>query len=182
MGAEIQHYQDPEQIDLRAVLDTPVEQLADWLATAAKRRRHAARSRRPEEATRDGQLQPQRGAGAAPPDAGELRARGRSARSCARPTRRTPCRPSSSPKGWELGLVQESIPEAFGGFGGTRSAVSGALVLEELAYGGLALALAPAGAAAGHRARCWCSGTDAQRAQWLPRFAGADVRGRHRGR
>jgi AcrR family transcriptional regulator len=34
MGAEIQHYQDPERIDLRAVLDTLVEQLADWLATA----------------------------------------------------------------------------------------------------------------------------------------------------
>jgi AcrR family transcriptional regulator len=33
MGAEIQHYQDPERIDLRAVLDTLVEQLADWLAT-----------------------------------------------------------------------------------------------------------------------------------------------------
>ena len=32
MGAEIQHYQDPEQIDLRAVLDTLVQQLADWLA------------------------------------------------------------------------------------------------------------------------------------------------------
>ena len=34
MGAEIQHYQDPERIDLRAVLDTFVEQLAEWLATA----------------------------------------------------------------------------------------------------------------------------------------------------
>src|SRR5262245_16257259 len=34
MGAEIQHYQYPERIDLRAVLDTLVEQLADWLATA----------------------------------------------------------------------------------------------------------------------------------------------------
>jgi len=33
MGAEIQHYQDPDQIDLRRVLDTLVEQLADWLAT-----------------------------------------------------------------------------------------------------------------------------------------------------
>ncbi len=32
MGAEIQHYQDPDQVDLRAVLDTLVEQLADWLA------------------------------------------------------------------------------------------------------------------------------------------------------
>lgn len=31
MGAEIQHYQDPEQIELRRVLDTLVAQLADWL-------------------------------------------------------------------------------------------------------------------------------------------------------
>jgi AcrR family transcriptional regulator len=31
MGAEIQHYQDPEEIDLRRVLDTLVAQLADWL-------------------------------------------------------------------------------------------------------------------------------------------------------
>ena len=32
------HYQDPEQIDLRAVLDTLVEQLAEWLATPRTRR------------------------------------------------------------------------------------------------------------------------------------------------
>ena len=32
VGAEIQHYQDPEEIDLRAVLDTLVEQFAVWLA------------------------------------------------------------------------------------------------------------------------------------------------------
>jgi TetR/AcrR family transcriptional regulator, acrAB operon repressor len=32
MGAEIQHYQDPTEIDLRRVLDTLVEQLAAWLA------------------------------------------------------------------------------------------------------------------------------------------------------
>jgi AcrR family transcriptional regulator len=31
MGAEIQHYQDPEEIELRRVLDTLVAQLADWL-------------------------------------------------------------------------------------------------------------------------------------------------------
>src|SRR4029453_6472902 len=37
MGAEIQHYQDPEQIDLRAVLDTLVEQFAEWLATPRTR-------------------------------------------------------------------------------------------------------------------------------------------------
>src|SRR5436309_6983347 len=32
MGAEIQHYQDREQVDLRTILDTLVEQLAAWLA------------------------------------------------------------------------------------------------------------------------------------------------------
>jgi AcrR family transcriptional regulator len=31
MGAEIQHYQDPEEVDLRRVLDTLLAQLADWL-------------------------------------------------------------------------------------------------------------------------------------------------------
>lgn len=32
MGAEIQHYQDPTEIDLRSLLDTQLSQLADWLA------------------------------------------------------------------------------------------------------------------------------------------------------
>jgi hypothetical protein len=32
MGAEIQHYQDPAEVDLRTVLDTLVDQLASWLA------------------------------------------------------------------------------------------------------------------------------------------------------
>jgi alkylation response protein AidB-like acyl-CoA dehydrogenase len=41
----------------------------------------------------------------------------------------------------ELGLVANGLPEEFGG-GGARSAVTGALVAEELAYGDLALALA----------------------------------------
>lgn len=31
MGAEVQHYQDPEEVDLRRVLDTLVEQLTAWL-------------------------------------------------------------------------------------------------------------------------------------------------------
>ena len=35
----------------------------------------------------------------------------------ARPTRRTSCPTRLVAKGWELGLVQSSIPEAFGGFG-----------------------------------------------------------------
>lgn len=32
IGAEVQHYQDPEEIDLRGVLDTLVGQLESWLA------------------------------------------------------------------------------------------------------------------------------------------------------
>ena len=44
-------------------------------------------------------------------------------------------------RGWELGLVQTAIPEALGGYGDARSAVTGSLLLEELAYGDLALAL-----------------------------------------
>ena len=41
----------------------------------------------------------------------------------------------------ELGLVTAGLPEAFGG-GGERSAVTGALIAEELAWGDLSIALA----------------------------------------
>ena len=44
-------------------------------------------------------------------------------------------------KGWEIGLLQASIPEAFGGFG-ERSAVTGVLAVEEMAFGDLAGTLA----------------------------------------
>ena len=44
-------------------------------------------------------------------------------------------------KGWELGYLQASIPEEFGGFG-EHSAVTGVLAAEELAYGDLAGAMA----------------------------------------
>jgi len=44
-------------------------------------------------------------------------------------------------KGWELGILQASTPEEFGGFG-ERSVVTGVLAAEELAFGDLAGALA----------------------------------------
>jgi acyl-CoA dehydrogenase len=44
-------------------------------------------------------------------------------------------------KGWEIGLLQASIPEAYGGFG-ERSAVTGVLALEEMAFGDLTGTLA----------------------------------------
>jgi alkylation response protein AidB-like acyl-CoA dehydrogenase len=74
-------------------------------------------------------------------------------------------------RGWELGLVQSAVPEALGGYGDPRSAVTGALLLEELAYGDLSLAL--------HLLTprlltipLLLVGTEAQQKQWLPRFAG----------
>ena len=42
---------------------------------------------------------------------------------------------------WDLGLVQSAIPEAFGGAGDNRSAITGALVCEELGWGDLSIAL-----------------------------------------
>jgi alkylation response protein AidB-like acyl-CoA dehydrogenase len=76
-------------------------------------------------------------------------------------------------RGWELGLVQSTIPEAEGGYGDVRSAVTSVLLLEELAYGDLALAL--------HllTPRLFTiplvvAGTPAQRAAWLPRFTTAE--------
>jgi alkylation response protein AidB-like acyl-CoA dehydrogenase len=44
-------------------------------------------------------------------------------------------------KGWELGVLQASIPEAYGGFG-DRSAVTGILAAEPMAWGDLAGSLA----------------------------------------
>src|SRR5262249_34491807 len=42
---------------------------------------------------------------------------------------------------WDLGFVQSTIPEAFGGAGESPSTVTGALVYEELAWGDLSIAL-----------------------------------------
>jgi alkylation response protein AidB-like acyl-CoA dehydrogenase len=44
-------------------------------------------------------------------------------------------------KGWELGYLQASVPEEYGGFG-DRSAITGILAAEELAWGDLAGAMA----------------------------------------
>jgi acyl-CoA dehydrogenase len=74
-------------------------------------------------------------------------------------------------RGWELGLVQSGIPEQHGGYGDARSAITGALLLEELGYGDAAITLellAPRLVTLPLVAL----GTDAQRAKWLPRFAG----------
>src|SRR3990172_408971 len=71
---------------------------------------------------------------------------------------------------WQLGFIPGSIPEAHGGFG-ERSAVSGALFVEELACGDLSFAFA-AMAPALVAFPLLTGGTLGQRDRYLPRFAG----------
>jgi alkylation response protein AidB-like acyl-CoA dehydrogenase len=74
---------------------------------------------------------------------------------------------------WELGLVQSTIPEAFGGAGESPSAVTGALVCEELGWGDLSIAL--------HVLAPWLVtqpiivlGNDEQKQQILPCYTGRE--------
>lgn len=71
---------------------------------------------------------------------------------------------------WELGLTTTQIPEAFGGAGEERSPVTNVLVLEELAHGDAALAMAAASPSLFANA-ILDHGTDEQKAKYLPLFA-----------
>jgi len=70
--------------------------------------------------------------------------------------------------GWALGLLPASIPEQYGGFG-ERSAITGVLAAEELAWGDVsgALALSAPGLVAFPLLLC---GSDAQKSEILPQF------------
>ena len=71
--------------------------------------------------------------------------------------------------GWELGMVNAVIPEKYGGAGMERSAVTGALMCEELAWGDLSQAIAlltPALVAY----PIMEFGTEEQKEKYLPRF------------
>ena len=70
----------------------------------------------------------------------------------------------------ELALLPASLPEAYGGFG-ERSAVTGALYAEELAWGDLSSALAVL-APALVALPVLLAGSDAQKRELLPRFCG----------
>ena len=72
---------------------------------------------------------------------------------------------------WAMGLVSSGIPEKYGGPGGEHSAITGALIAEELAWGDLSMAmniLCPALAIY----PILEMGTEAQKEKYLPAFCG----------
>ena len=69
-------------------------------------------------------------------------------------------------KGWELGYLQASIPEAYHGFG-ERSAVTGVLAAEEFAYGDLSGALAVL-APGTFATPILLQGSEEQKQAWIP--------------
>jgi acyl-CoA dehydrogenase len=72
-------------------------------------------------------------------------------------------------KGWELGVLQGSIPEMYGGFG-ERSAVTGVLVIEELAFGDLSATFAICTPAL-FALPVLLAGSDEQKQRYLPEVA-----------
>jgi acyl-CoA dehydrogenase len=77
-------------------------------------------------------------------------------------------------KGWEMGLLQASIPEEYGGFG-EHSAVTGVLAAEELAYGDLAGALAVMTPGL-YALPILLAGTEDQKQEYIPPVIEADWR------
>jgi acyl-CoA dehydrogenase len=75
-------------------------------------------------------------------------------------------------KGWELGLLQASVPEAYGGFG-ERSAVTGALAAEDLAWGDLSGALAVMTPSL-FVVPILLAGSEEQKGKWIPPVIGSD--------
>lgn len=75
-------------------------------------------------------------------------------------------------KGWELGILPASIPEAYGGFG-EHSAVTNVLAAEALAWGDLALALAVMSPTTVANP-VYLSGTEEQKHNILPQIAAAE--------
>jgi acyl-CoA dehydrogenase len=75
-------------------------------------------------------------------------------------------------KGWELGVLQASTPEAYGGFG-ERSAVTGVLAAEELAFGDLAGALAVMNPSL-FVLPVLLAGSEEQKQAWIPPVIEAD--------
>lgn len=70
---------------------------------------------------------------------------------------------------WELGLTSTQLPESCGGGGEERSPITNALILEELAYGDAALAVAAVSPGT-FAFPVLDQGTDEQKEKYLPQF------------
>ncbi len=77
-------------------------------------------------------------------------------------------------KGWELGILQASIPEEYGGFG-DHSVVTGVLAAEELAWGDLAAAFVVLTPGLFALPILFC-GTETQKENYLPKIIEAEWR------
>ncbi|MBI5294229.1 MAG: acyl-CoA dehydrogenase family protein [Chloroflexi bacterium] len=77
-------------------------------------------------------------------------------------------------KGWEIGILQASTPEAYGGFG-ERSAATGVLAVEEMAFGDLAGAYAVMTPAL-FATPILLAGSEEQKQQYLPEVIEGDWR------
>ncbi len=75
-------------------------------------------------------------------------------------------------KGWEIGILQASTPEAYGGFG-ERSAVTGVLAVEEMAFGDLAGAYAVMTPAL-FATPILLAGSEEQKQEYLPKVVEGD--------
>lgn len=78
-------------------------------------------------------------------------------------------------KGWELEIISSSIPEEYGGFGESPSALTGVIAYEELAHGDLSAALhliSPTVAAYS----TLLYGTEEQKKEFLPAFCGDEFK------
>jgi acyl-CoA dehydrogenase len=77
-------------------------------------------------------------------------------------------------KGWELGLLQASVPESYGGFG-ERNAVTSVLALEEMAFGDLAATLAVQTPSL-FAIPVLLGGSEEQKQEYLPKIIGGEWR------
>lgn len=72
-------------------------------------------------------------------------------------------------KGWGMGFISGAIPEKYGGAGEARSAVTGALLAEELAWGDLSMTMHILSPSLVALPVLLC-GTEEQKAKYLPAF------------
>lgn len=72
---------------------------------------------------------------------------------------------------WEMGFCANAVPECYGGYEAGRSAITGSIMAEELAWGDVSLAI---GALTPLLAMVPILefGTDDQKKEWLPKFCG----------